>query len=221
MKKFIFILISLIVTVIPFNYKNNEEEINQNNCMIKNEIISNEIEAENSVITEKTEEVNENVIEKSDVIMQNNTKSVEIVQNNAKQSIKEEQIIIEEEVKEEEIIEQEEIKQEEEQQETIIEPIEQKEEIIPEVIKKNGYYYNEEATNLLVSEFKRITNYDSNFNVRIDEKARNTNPFYPYRESQIEIQVCNLSFGNFIVYAEDFYKDDVKQRTLYYITFDV
>lgn len=94
---------------------------------------------------------------------------------------------------------------------------------IPEVTEelKNGYFYNESESQLLLSEFKRITNNDSNFTVRIDKKAKNSNPFWPYKESEIQKQIGNMTFGYFIVYSEDYYKDGVKQRTLYYITFDV
>lgn len=91
----------------------------------------------------------------------------------------------------------------------------------PEIPKKNGYYYNEGKTNFLVSEFYRLTNNNPSFTVKPDEKAKNSSPFWPYKESEITKQIKNITFGDFIVYAEDYYKDDVKQRTLYYICFDV
>ncbi|MGN1271073.1 MAG: hypothetical protein ACI4UX_03760 [Clostridia bacterium] len=97
---------------------------------------------------------------------------------------------------------------------------EDKEQVKEDIPQKNGYYYNESESNFLVSEFKRLTNYDSNFTVRISKSAKSSNPFYPYRESEINKKVYNATFGYFIVYAEDYYKDDIKQRTLYYITFD-
>lgn len=91
----------------------------------------------------------------------------------------------------------------------------------PEVPKKNGYYYNEEKTNFLVSEFYRLTNNNPNFTVKPDSRAKKSNPFWGYKESEITKQIENISFGDFIVYAEDYYKDDVIQRTLYYICFDI
>ncbi len=90
----------------------------------------------------------------------------------------------------------------------------------PEVPKKNGYFVNEEASAFLLSEFYRLTNGNSNFTAEIDSKAKGSNPFWPYSESEITKQLINITFGDFIVYAEDYYKDDVKQRTLYYICFD-
>lgn len=99
-------------------------------------------------------------------------------------------------------------------------PEEKPEEASEETYKKNGYFYNESETKFLISEFKRLTNSNDNFSVRISETAKNSNAFYPYKESEVYKQVCNIAFGSFIVYAEDYYIDDVKQRTLYYITFD-
>lgn len=91
----------------------------------------------------------------------------------------------------------------------------------PEIPKKNGYYYNEGKTNFLVSEFYRLTNNNPNFTVKPDPKAKKSNPFWGYKESEITKQIENISFGDFIVYAEDYYKDDIIQRTLYYICFNV
>lgn len=85
---------------------------------------------------------------------------------------------------------------------------------------KSGYFYNSEESQRMITEFKKITNNDSNFTVKIDSSAKKSNPFWPYKESEISKQVYNISFGYFVVYAEDFYVDDVKQRTVYYITFD-
>lgn len=90
-----------------------------------------------------------------------------------------------------------------------------------EIPKKNGYYYNEGKTNFLVSEFYRLTNNNPNFTVKPDPKAKKSNPFWGYKESEITKQIENISFGDFIVYAEDYYKDDIIQRTLYYICFNV
>lgn len=91
----------------------------------------------------------------------------------------------------------------------------------PEIPKKNGYYYNEGKTNFLVSEFYRLTNNNPNFTVKPDPKAKKSNPFWGYKESEITKQIENISFGDFIVYAEDYYKDDIIQRTLYYICFNI
>lgn len=90
-----------------------------------------------------------------------------------------------------------------------------------EIPKKNGYYYNEGKTKFLVSEFYRLTNNNPNFTVKPDPKAKKSNPFWGYKESEITKQIENISFGDFIVYAEDYYKDDIIQRTLYYICFNV
>ncbi len=220
MKIIILIIISLVITLIPTNFNTKEENI----CEVENNIESIEIicneqdetieEHKNINVISESEENNIVVEKKNDIIIKENKKETK-QQKESKQenssSVKEETIHYEE------------IKQEEpaEKVDDIVPQEEEKPEvIINEVPKKNGYYYNEQESNRLVSEFKRITNYNSNFTVRIDKKAKNSNPFYPYREDQIEMQVNGATFGYYIVYAEDYYKDDIKQRTLYYITFD-
>lgn len=80
---------------------------------------------------------------------------------------------------------------------------------------------NEQLDKDLESEFKKITNNDSNFTVRIDSKALSSNPFWTYRESEIIKQVYDTSFGYFVVYAQDYYSNDILRRIMYYISYDV
>ena len=240
MSKFIVIVYIFFSTIFLSGCKNQEEVIYQNN-VIQNIVIEEQI-AENkvseNVIDDKEKITNTNVIAKENITKEetidkssNIEKSVEIKQTNTKPVNKSE----EKKVSNVEKVEKEEEKvvntpvekpvqvennsSEEKQEDKVTEEIEKEpvKEVIPQ---KNGYYYNEGESNFLVSEFKRLTNYDSNFTVRISESAKSSNPFYPYRESEINKKVYNATFGYFIVYAEDYYKDDIKQRTLYYITFD-
>ena len=240
MSKFIIIVYIFLSTIFLSGCKNQEEVVYQNN-VIENIVIEEQItenKVSKNVIEEEAEITISNVIAKENTTKEetidksnNIEKSVEIKQTNTKPVNKSE----EKEVSKVEKVEKEEDKTistpiekpvqvennspEEKQEDKVTE--ENEKETVKEVIpQKNGYYYNESESNFLVSEFKRLTNYDSNFTVRISESAKNSNPFYPYRESEINKKIYNATFGYFIVYAEDYYKDDIKQRTLYYITFD-
>lgn len=245
MKKFAIIFTFIFAIVILLGYifyrytwKNN---VPDNNAEIANIEMQNEIGQNNM-----NEDVTENITKEEIIETSNKTTEVEIVEkkespktNNKTLEDTKSKVVVTETIKDNSNIEtneQESVKidtnisettpsnPETKQEEPTPEiPEETKKEEVQEEQKelKNGYFYNAEASNLLVNEFKRITNNDINFTVRIDSKAKESNPFWPYKESELIKQVCNTTFGYFIVYAEDFYKDDVKQRTLYYIELDV
>lgn len=237
MSKFIIIVYIFLSTIFLSGCKNQEEVIYQNN-VIENIVIEEQItenKVSENVIEDEVNTTISNVIAKENITKEetvdksnNIEKSVEVKETNTKPVNKPVEKEVSKVEKEEEKtistpiekpVQVENNSSEEIQEDKVTEEIE-KEPVKEVVPQKNGYYYNESESNFLVSEFKRLTNYDSNFTVRISESAKSSNPFYPYRESEINKKVYNATFGYFIVYAEDYYKDDIKQRTLYYITFD-
>lgn len=235
---FIFAIICLLGCIFyGYTWKNN---VPDNNAEIAN------IEMQNEIVQDNIKGITENLTREEIIETSNKTTEVETVKkkessktNNKTLEDTKSKVVVTETIKDNSNIEtneQETVKIETNVSEpTPTNPETKQEEPTPEIPEetkkeevqeeqkelKNGYFYNAEASNFLVNEFKRITNNDINFTVRIDSKAKESNPFWPYKESELIKQVCNTTFGYFIVYAEDFYKDDVKQRTLYYIELDV
>lgn len=243
MSKFIIIVYVFVGAIFLFGC-NADEHICENNIMenviteeqlIENQISTNTNIQENEILTNISNEIakettKEETINKSEnIIKETTTKPKNETVNTPAPTVKpvEQPVVKKEETKTDTVVPKKETKPVENKTpiESTPEPTPTPEEtpkpVEPEVPKKNGYYYNEDQTNFLVSEFYRLTNNNPSFTVKPDEKARNSSPFWPYKESEITKQIINITFGDFIVYAEDYYKDDVKQRTLYYICFDV
>jgi len=238
MSKFIIIVYFFITTILVFGTNVDESSCDNNimkNTIPEEQVVENQVILNNSVYKQEVKTTVSNEIAKEDTTKEENiNKSQSITQNkviekpkteNTSKSVENKEPKVEQKVEKTEVLDnskKEPIKEESNSSPIIQEEIksEEKQPIVEEIPKKNGYYYNVTESNFLVSEFKRLTNNSSSFTVRISESAKNSNPFYPYRESEINKKVYNATFGYFIVYAEDYYKDDVKQRTLYYITFD-